>query len=78
MPAALTEARKKEIARVVASSPTMAGAAVALGYKNKNSLAVTIACNLSLREEVRKARVRAGRPTFEKRPYRLDGRSASL
>ena len=63
MPAPLSEARMKEIARVVATSPTMDGAAVALGYASGRSLSVSIAVNLRLREAVRQARVRRGLPT---------------
>jgi hypothetical protein len=55
----------EEIARVVASSPTMDGAAVTLGYKNANTLSVLIAMRHDLKETVRRARQKAGRPTYE-------------
>jgi len=64
MPAPLTEARMREIARVVATSPTMDGAALALGYKNANTLANVVAKNAALRQAVRESRVAAGRPTW--------------
>ena len=64
MPAPLSEARMKEIARVVATSPTMAGAAITLGYKNGDSLRATIRQRSDLREHVRAARKSAGRPTW--------------
>lgn len=66
MPAPLTEARMKEIARVVATSPTMDGAAVALGYKNGRSLTVAIVKRPVLRTLVKRARRDAGRPTWER------------
>ena len=57
MPAPLTRERMEEIARVVASSPTMDGAALALGYKNERSLRVIASrCKIPL------PRRRAGRP----------------
>lgn len=67
MPAPLSAERMKEIARVVATSPTMDGAAVALGYKNRNVLSVTIATNADLRDLVLKARIKARRPTWARR-----------
>jgi ribosomal protein L15E len=58
MPAPLSEARMKEIARVVATSPTMAGAATTLGYKNERSLRVIASrCGIKLPR-----RGRDGRP----------------
>lgn len=71
MPAPLSEARMKEIARVVAASPTMDVAAAALGYKSRNVLSVRIANNGVLREMVRKARTKAKRPTWERRGERI-------
>lgn len=56
MPAPLTEQRMKEIARVVASSPTMAGAAVTLGYSSRESLASVISRTAPLKRAVRDAR----------------------
>jgi len=64
MPAPLTEQRMKEIARVVATSPTMDGAATTLGYANGRSLTATIVQRDDLRRLVRAARKEAGRPTF--------------
>lgn len=66
MPAPLSEARMREIARVVATSPTMDGAAVALGYANGRSLSVSIAVVPGLRDEVFKARKRAGRKSYRR------------
>lgn len=64
MPAPLTEQRMKEIARVVATSPTMDGAATTLGYKDGGSLSRSIMAKPLLRQAVREARVRAGRKTW--------------
>ena len=64
MPAPLTRERMEEIARVVASSPTMDGAALALGYKNGRSLTALIVSRPVLRNAVRKSRKAAGRATW--------------
>lgn len=66
MPAPLSVERMKEIARVVASSPTMDGAAATLGYKNGRSLTVAIVKRPVLRTLVKRARKDAGRPTWER------------
>lgn len=64
MPAPLSEARMKEIARVVATSPTMDGAATTLGYANGRSLTALITKRPDLRLKVKKARQAAGRPLW--------------
>lgn len=69
MPAPLSEARMREIARVVATSPTMAHAAVVLGYPTCATFRSCVSQNKPLRALIAAERIRRGRPAHRNDAY---------